>query len=178
MKAGHVSRAGRWPIVSIGRAALLALLWAGIVARAAADGPEAKVTLDAKDADVREIAEALSRAAGFQVVFDPGISCRLSVDVREQTWLKVLRASLAACGLDYEDDGAVIRVTRRDTLTREAADRKRLSEEWAREPPDRVRLFHLSYARAREMAPLLEKLLSGRAEVSYDERSNTLIIVD
>jgi len=164
---------------SIAGGAVLGLLCvAAAGGQGAADvGPQARVTLDTKDADVHEVAEALARPAGFQVVFDPGITCRVSVSVRELSWQKVFRAALGACSLGYEDDGTVVRIAKREVLEREAADRKKLAEERALRRPDRVRLFHLSYARAREMAPLIAKQLSGRAQVEYDERTNTLIIL-
>ncbi len=163
------------------RGAVLALLCIGMAdgfAGTGDDDPEAQVTLDARDADIHQIAEALSGPADLQVVFDPGIACRVSVGVRELPWRKVFRAALGACGLGYEDDGTVVRIARRETLEREAAHRAKLAEEQALRRPDRVRLFRLSYARAREMAPLIAKQLSGRARVEYDERTNTLIIID
>ena len=140
--------------------------------------PEARVTLDVKDADIHEVVGALADVAGFQVVFDPGVTCKFTISVKQAPWLKTLQASLGACRLGYEAEGTVVRIATRETLTREATERRQLAEEERRTRADRITLFRLSYARAREMAPLLKKYLSERGEVVYDERTNTLIILD
>jgi type IV pilus assembly protein PilQ len=161
-----------------------ALAAAGVLAlaprggRTAEEEGEARVTLDVKDADIHEVVGVLAETAGFQVVFDPGVSCKFTISVREAPWLKTLSASLGACRLGYEAEGSVVRIAPREKLAREAAERRRLTEELRNRRADRIALYRLSYARAREMAPLLKKLLSERGEVVYDERTNTLIILD
>ncbi len=144
----------------------------------AAEDPEARVTLDAREADVHAIVGALAKAAGFQAVFDPGIACRLTLSVRELPWIRVLKASVDACGLGYEEDGSVVRIATRARLASEAEQRRRLADETSRNRSRRLELFRLSYARAREVAPLLKAFLSEQGQVVWDERSNTLIIID
>jgi type IV pilus assembly protein PilQ len=161
-----------------GLAVACAALVSASLAPAADDVPEARVTLDVKDADIHDVVGALADVAGLQVVFDPGVVCTFTVSVREAPWLKTLQASLGACRLGYEAEGSVVRIATRETLTREAVERRRLAEEERRGRADRMALFRLSYARAREMAPLLKKYLSERGQVVYDERTNTLIILD
>ncbi len=145
---------------------------------AAAEEPEARVTLDAREADIHAIAGALGKVSGSQVVFDPGIACRLTLSVRALTWIKVLKASLDACGLGYEEDGNVVRIATRARLASEAEQRRRLADEAGRNRPRHLELFRLSYARAREIAPLLKAYLSEQGQVVWDDRSNTLIIID
>jgi hypothetical protein len=43
---------------------------------------EARVSLDVKDAPVVDIVRVLVEAGGLQVVFDPGLDCRLTVSPR------------------------------------------------------------------------------------------------
>ncbi len=166
MSGGRVIMAG----FSFGVLACLAL--------AGSEAPEARVTLDVKQRGIQDIVAALVEASGLQVIFDPEVSCKVTVKVHETSWLTAFRASLNACGLGYEEEGNVVRIATRARLTAEAAERRRLVEEQRQRPGNRVELFRLSYARAREMAPLLAKVLSGRERVVYDERTNTLIIVD
>jgi type IV pilus assembly protein PilQ len=151
------------------------LVWVGV---ASAHDREARVTLDLKDADIRGVVTALAETAGSQVVFDPGVSCRLTISARRLVWLKALRASLDACGLGYEEEGTVLRIATRAKLTAEAAERRQLAEAEQQARTRGIGLFRLSYARARAMAPLIKATLSGRGEVVFDDRTNTLIIVD
>ena len=69
-----------------------------------------------------------------------------------------------------------MRVARATRLAQEAAERRRLAEEKARGGPDRIALFRLSYARAEALAPLLRSRLPPRSDVSWDARTNTLIV--
>jgi endonuclease/exonuclease/phosphatase family metal-dependent hydrolase len=71
---------------------------------------EARVSLDLKDAPAVDIVRALAEAGGFQVVFDPGLTCRLTMKLNEARWRSVLDATLSACGLGREEEANVLRV--------------------------------------------------------------------
>jgi Bacterial type II/III secretion system short domain len=62
-------------------------------------------------------------------------------------------------------------------LREEAGARRRLQEERGLAPSGRLETFRLSYARAQEVAPLLEKILSPGGRATYDSRTNTLVVV-
>jgi type IV pilus assembly protein PilQ len=85
---------------------------------------------------------------------------------------------LRACRYGYEGEGNVVRVATLARLSQEAADRRRLAEAQKEAAPRREVRLRLSYARASAMAPLVRKVLSPRGEVTFDERTNTLIIID
>jgi type II secretory pathway component GspD/PulD (secretin) len=137
---------------------------------------EARVSLDVKDAPVTDVVRVLAEAAGFQVVFDPGIACRLTLKVNAVAWRAMLDTALGACALGVEEEADVLRVAPVAKLREEAAARRRLNEERSQRPAGRLAMFRLSYARAEKMAPLLEKLLPPQARISYDTRTNTLLV--
>ena len=147
-----------------------------LVASALAPAGEARVSLDVKDAPVTDIVRVLAEAAGFQVVFDPGIDCKLTMKVNAALWRALLDTALGACALGVEEEADVLRVAPVARLREEAAARRRLNEEQARKPAGRLALFRLSYARAEKMAPLLERMLPPQASISYDTRTNTLLV--
>jgi type IV pilus assembly protein PilQ len=121
---------------------------------------------------------ALAEAGGLQAVLDPGISCRLTVKFAGVTYGEALDNVLRACGLGYEAEGTVVRVATRARLAQEGAERRRLTEAQRQAAPRGERRVRLSYARASQVAPLVKKFLSPRGEVAFDERTNTLIILD
>jgi type II secretory pathway component GspD/PulD (secretin) len=137
---------------------------------------EARVSLDVKDAPVTDVVRVLAEAAGFQVVFDPGIDCKLTMKVNAVVWRTMLDTALGACALGVEEEADVLRVAPVARLREEAAARRRLNDEKAQRPAGRLAMFRLSYARAEKMAPLLEKLLPPQARISYDTRTNTLLV--
>jgi len=141
---------------------------------------EARLSLDLRDAEIGAIVGALAEVGAFQVVFDPGVSCRLTLRLQEVRWAVALEQALRACRLGYEAEGRVVRVAPLDRLQREADERRQLAEEEARGRSANRQLLRrrLSYARAAELAPLLQVRLASRARVVFDERTNTLIFVN
>jgi type IV pilus assembly protein PilQ len=155
----------------------------GLLAHAAplADGAdgEARISMDFRDASIVDVVSLLSEVGGFQVVFHPGIDCRLTLKLRDVRWSSALDVALRSCGLgrDVETDD-IVRVAPVARLRAEVSERRRYEEERALTGRRSVSAFRLSYARAAEMAPLVKKFLSPRGEVVYDSRTNTLIIID
>lgn len=158
--------------------ALAGLLAGRTAARAQTDNPEARVSLDLKDVQVANVVQLLGDVGGFQTVVDPDVSCGLTLKLRDARWQQAFEAVLKACRLGFEGPAPVLRIAPVQRLSEEAAARRRLEE--ARQPNREatITLFRLSYARAAEIAPLLKRYLSPRGQVSYDARTNTLIVVD
>ena len=155
--------------------ALLALLASAELGSA---DDEARVSLDVKDLEVKDLVRVLSDVAGFQVVMDPGVSCRLTLKLHAVRWQVALDESLKACGLGKEEDGGILRVATTGRLLEQTEATRRLQEVQKASAPLRVVAFHLSYARAQEMAPIVKKLLSPRGDVVFDARTNTLLVID
>jgi type IV pilus assembly protein PilQ len=163
--------------------ALAGVLWTGLAAAggdrvSAQVAGEAKISLDFKEADVRDVVGLLSEVAGFQVIFDPGISCRLTLKLHQVRWPIALDLSLRSCGLGRDEQDGVLRVAPVSRLAEEERAQRAYEDEKARSRPHTVSSFRLSYARAQDLAPLLKKYLSPRGDILYDARTNTLIIVD
>ena len=148
-----------------------------IAVLAAAMGGEARVSLDVKDGALRDIVGLLAEVGGLQVVFDPDTDCKLTVKLNEVRWQTALETTLRACGLAREEEAGVLRVARPSRLADEAAARRRLQEERSEGGEARLETFRLSYARAEAIAPLVRTRLSPRSQVTWDSRTNTLIVI-
>lgn len=145
---------------------------------AAAGDEEARISLDVKEADVVDVIRLLAEVGSFQVVIHPGVSCKLTLSLKEVRWPTVLDLALKTCGLGKDEEGDIVRVAKVAQLTEEATARRRFEEERTLAAPPQVVYQTLSYARAQELAPIVKKFLSPRGEVIYDARTNTLIIID
>jgi type IV pilus assembly protein PilQ len=161
----------------IGFAAALSLASADGLAGAAASD-HARVSLDVKDASILGIVRVLVEVGGFQVVFDPGISCTLTLKLTQVSWATALDTSLRTCGLAQEEEGGIMRVAAVAKLREEAQQRRTLAEERRAAAPRSIAHFRLSHARAEQMAPIVRHWLAPRGNVVYDARTNTLVIVD
>src|SRR5262245_22591607 len=139
---------------------------------------EARISIDFKDADILDIVRLLADVGDFQVVADPGVSCKLTLKLKEVPLQTAFDVILRSCGLGSDEENGIVRVAPTAKLTAERAEARRLEEERALNRPLRTRVMRLSYARAAEVAPLLKRFLSPRGDVTYDARTNTLFITD
>ena len=144
---------------------------------AAAAAGEARVSLDVKDGAVRDVVGLLVEVGGMQVVFDPDVECKLTLKLHETRWQTALETTLRACGLAQEQEAGILRVAKPSRLAEEAAARRRLNEERSQGGEARLETFRLSYARAEAIAPLVRSRLSPRSQVTWDSRTNTLIVI-
>ena len=153
--------------------------WAAPAAQPArsADG-EARISVDVKDADIVDVVRLFAEIGGFQVVVDPGVSCKLTLKLSEVRWTSALDVALKSCGLGRDEENEIVRVAPLAKLAAEQAAQRKLDEERALAGPLEMRSYRLSYARAADMAPIIKKFLSPRGEVIYDNRTNTLIVMD
>lgn len=144
---------------------------------AATTAGEARVSLDVKDGSVRDVVGLLVEVGGMQVVFDPDVDCKLTLKLHETRWQTALETTLRACGLAREQEAGILRVAKPSRLADEAAARRRLDEERSQGGEPRLETFRLSYARAEAIAPLVRSRLSPRSQVTWDSRTNTLIVI-
>jgi len=158
----------------------LSLASSGIAAAApaASRDDEARISVDFKDADVVDIVRLFAEVGGFQVVVDPGVSCKLTLKLNEVRWTSALDVALKSCGLGRDEENEIVRVAPLARLAAETAAQRKLDEEKSLSGPLQMRTYRLSYARAAEMAPIIKKFLSPRGEVIFDSRTNTLIVMD
>jgi len=136
---------------------------------------EARLSLDVKDGEVKQVLQVLARVGDFQVVFDPDVACMFTLSVKELPWEDVLDHALRACRLGAEGTSRVLRIAPLERLEKESRERRALAESRG-EARRGVEVRRLSYARAEELAPVLQAMLPD-GEVVFDRRTNTLIIV-
>lgn len=153
-------------------------LAAGAGTRPAAPPSETHISIDFKDADILDIVRLLAEAGDFQVVADPGVACKLTLKLKEVPLQTAFDVILKTCGLGHDDENGIVRVAPVAKLLAEHAEARRLAEERALNRPLQTRVIRLSYAKAAEAAPLLQRFLSPRGSVTYDARTNTLFVTD
>lgn len=144
----------------------------------AAEQPEARISLDVRDADVQDLARLFADIGAFQLVMDPGVSCRVTLKMNAVRWDAAFKAVLKTCGLAQEEDEGVVRIATAARLAEEVREERALHEAQESARQRSVVSHRLSYARAAELAPLVKRLLGPGADVIYDTRTNTLIIID
>ncbi len=125
--------------------------------------PDALISVDFKDADIRQVLRVISIKSGVDIVAGPDVEGLVTIKLTNVPWSQALDVILRTYGFIYERKENVIRV-----MTLAAVEQEALSTE----------VFPLSYAKAKEVAEILKEMLSDRGKIKFDERTNTVIVTD
>jgi type IV pilus assembly protein PilQ len=128
------------------------------------------VTLDFKDADIRNVLKIISYKSGINIVATPEVMGNVTIRLVGVQWEKALDTIVKTHDFGYEWlNDKVIMVS---TLEKLSQQRKARQEAEVAEPVD-TQTFVLNYARAQDIKNALEKLVSSRGNITLESRSNT-----
>src|SRR3989441_3097693 len=154
----------------------------GFGARAISDtGPKytgKRISLNFKDADLKDVFRLFHEITGYNIVLDPAVSGTLTIVLENVPEDQALDIILKNNGLDKVFENNVIRIATTQKLASEAAARKALLEAQQLEEEPITFTRGLSYAKAKDVTPIIKKVMSKRGDVIMDDRTNTLIITD
>lgn len=136
------------------------------------------ISLELKDADIRDVLHLFAESTGLNFVIDPAVAGKTTILLKEVPWDQALQVILRNSGLGMVAEGNVYRIAPVQKLTEEEAARRNLAEQQRLASPLVTIVRRLSYARANEMAEIIKRFLSPRGSVLVDERTNSLIITD
>ncbi len=126
-------------------------------------GEPGTISVDFKDADIRQVLRVLSLKSGVDMVAGPDVEGLITIKLTQAPWEQTLDIILRTYGLTYERKANVIRV-----MTLAAVEQDAVSTD----------VFPLSYAKAKEVFEIVQAMLSDRGKVKYDERTNSVIVTD
>ncbi len=128
-----------------------------------AAGETRLVSVDFKDADIRQVLRVISLKSGVDIVAGADVEGLVSIKLTNVPWEQAMDILLRTYGFTYERKGNIVRVMTLDALEQEA-----LATE----------VFPLSYATAKDVPDVIQEMLSERGRVKFDERTNTVIVTD
>jgi len=134
------------------------------------------ISLDLKDADIKDVFRTISQLTGLNIVIDPEVRGTVTVQLEDVPWDQALDLILKQNSLGYVLENNIMRIATTAKLQAEEGDRARLSEARQAAEPTRTVIKKLSYAKASEITPTLQSVMSKRGSIVIDGRTNTLII--
>ena len=135
-------------------------------------------SLDVDGADLRTVLRAIAEFSGRNIVLGSNARGVVRIQLKNVAWQDALKAVLRANGLDYVEDGAVIRVDEASKLNAEKVERETANARTLELVPLETRIVKLNYANAAELTAPLGSSLSKRGSVQVEKRTNSLIITD
>ncbi len=154
---------------------------AGMAAAASAYTGE-PISLNLKDVDLKDFFRLIHEISGLNVILDPGVSGVITIVLDEVPWDQAMDIVMKNSQLEKQVVGNVVRIARVATLEAEA--KAQLSKAQAeaqmieQSQPLQTQTRVLSYANAEKLVPTLKRFLSARGDLTFDARTNTLIIYD
>lgn len=82
----------------------------GVRSSSGAWQPGERISLSLKDADLAEVLRSFARLAGFNLVLDPAVRGRVTVELQDVPWEQALEVILRTHGLAAEIDGSAWRL--------------------------------------------------------------------
>lgn len=134
--------------------------------------------LDVTGADLRTVLRAISEFSGRNIVVAQTVRATVTIQLRNVAWQDALKAVLRANGLDYVEDGSVVRVDESGKLNTEKVERETANARTLELVPLETRIVKLNYANAGEMTTPLQPALSKRGSIQVERRTNSLIVTD
>ena len=134
------------------------------------------ISLDLKDADIKDVFRTISQLTGLNIVIDPDVRGTVTVQLEDVPWDQALDLILKQNSLGYVLENNIMRIATTSKLQAEEGDRARLAEARQAAEPTRTVIKKLSYSKAAEIVPVLQSVMSKRGAIVVDNRTNTLII--
>jgi type IV pilus secretin PilQ/predicted competence protein len=134
------------------------------------------ISLDLKDADIKDVFRTISQLTGLNIVIDPEVRGTVTVQLEDVPWDQALDLILKQNSLGYVLENNIMRIASTAKLQAEEGDRARLAEARQAAEPTRTVIKKLSYSKAAEIVPVLQSVMSKRGAIVVDQRTNTLII--
>ena len=132
------------------------------------------VSLDFRDADVRNVLQVLALKSGINIVASPEVTGAVNIQLKDVPWQQALEVILSTLGYVYERKGNIIFVTTVDNLKKHREDATLL----AQQEPVETKTFTLNFGKASEIIQSIEKMKTARGQMNFDERTNTIIVTD
>lgn len=137
-----------------------------------------RISLELKDADLKDFFRLIGGISGLNIVLDPDVEGSLTLFLKEVPWDQALDVVLENQGMGRHLSGNVLRIARLSTLEAEQQQQQRLAQARVAAAELETRIRRPSFAKAAELSPILKKALSPRGDIIVDERTNALVISD
>ncbi len=123
------------------------------------------VTLDFKEADIRNVLKIISYKSGANIVTTPEVMGNVTIRLVDVPWEKALDVILKTYSFGYEKQGRIIMVAPIEKLTAQ----KKQEVELAQVQPTVTEVFNLKYIDAQDAKKALEPQLSARGKITVLE---------
>ncbi len=139
-----------------------------------------KISLDFKDADIKNVFRLLAEVSGLNLVVTADVNRRVTLRLVEVPWDQAMDLIISTNGLDKEQVGNVVRISTAGTLKSEKD--ALIAAKKSKEDLETLQTtyFSVNYAKAKDLEPKIKAMMSKRPDnaLVVDDRSNTIMVRD
>ena len=141
-----------------------------------------RISLSFQNIDVRALLQIIGDVSGNNVVISDGVKGELAMRLINVPWDQALDIILRTKGLGMQQQGNVMLIAPLEEIAARAKAEGEAHKQRDEGAPLRSEIIQVNYAKAADMAALLKAgsktLLSTRGQVSVDDRTNTLLVLE
>jgi type IV pilus assembly protein PilQ len=137
-----------------------------------------KISLDLQDTDIDNALRIIAEVSNLNIIASDDVTGKVTLRLIDVPWDQALDVILKTNGLDKVLEGNVMRIAPIQKLRQEREALKQAREAEEELEPLVVKYIRVSYAKSSELRPLVETVLTERGTVTFDERTNQLIVKD
>lgn len=148
-----------------------------------------KLTLQFQDMDLKAILHTLGDFAGINIVISDDVQGSMALNLVNVPWDQALDIILKSKGLGKRQEGNVMMIAPADIIAEREQQELEANKQQEELAPLRTELVQINYAKAGEIAAILQAglgseegksvgVLSQRGSVSVDQRTNTILVQD
>ncbi len=123
------------------------------------------ITLDFKEADIRDVLKIISYKSGVNIVASPEVTGTVNVRISEVPWERALDVILKTYGYAYDKQDNIIMVAPLEKLTAQ----RKMEQDLAQVQPTQTEVVELCYIDAVDAKKAIEPQLSPRGRVTILE---------
>jgi type IV pilus assembly protein PilQ len=136
------------------------------------------ISLDFQDADLDNVLRLMADVSGLNIVVGDGVKGKVTVKLINVPWDQALDLILQTHGLGQIRDGNIMRIDTLGNLAKQQDEEAKAKESATKAENLVTKVMYVNYAEAKKLIPTLQKHLSPRGEITFDERTNAVIVKD
>ncbi len=136
------------------------------------------ISLDLQDTEIDNALRIIAEVSNLNIIASDDVTGKVTLRLIDVPWDQALDVILKTNGLDKVQEGNVVRIAPVEKLRAEREALRQAQQAEDELTPLRVQYMRISYAKSADLQPLVETVLTERGSVTYDERSNQLIVKD
>lgn len=136
------------------------------------------ISLQVKDADVRDVVNFLAEESGANIVMSDDVSGKISLKLRRVPWDQALVTVMRTKSLGYIRQGNVLRISTLKSLQAETEATNKIIETQKAIVPSVVQVIPISYADLEDLSKNITPFLSKEGKVIFDKRTSTIVVTD